>query len=183
MTPIPRPMDPHVRGIMRENESESFAQPWKHTGSRWARRGGFTSLICCCGCFFHFIPFEIKGKIPHTRSCLCRLWHGAWTCFLTRSEDWGTMRGTCLCVHAVACECAWQHECVCWMERVKRLLNTTSPGLQIFHNYLEDQGFYFKASFPLWHKDVKSGLALRASSRVCFLIFIGCWCLFWWWME
>lgn len=31
------------------------------------------------------------------------------------------------------------------MERVKRLLNTTSPELQIFHNYLEDQGFYFKA--------------------------------------
>lgn len=34
--------------------------------------------------------------------------------------------------------------CVCWMGRVKRLLNTTSPELQIIHNYLEDQGFYFK---------------------------------------
>lgn len=45
-----------------------------------------------------------EKKIPHIRSCLSWLWHGAWTCFLTRSEDWGTVRGTCLCVRGLVGE-------------------------------------------------------------------------------
>lgn len=40
--------------------------------------------------------------------------------------------------------CAWTRGGACddmnvsWMQRVKRLLNTTVPELQIFNNYLED---------------------------------------------
>lgn len=54
---------PHRKRIMRQNESKSFTQPWKLTGSRWALLCGFTSLICCCGCSTRFIPFEKKSPI------------------------------------------------------------------------------------------------------------------------
>lgn len=84
-----------------------------------------------------------KKKIPHIQSCLSWLWHGAWTCFLTRSEDWGSVRGTCLCVRGLVGE---RVTTVSWLQRVKRLLNTTAPELQIFNNYLEDWGFYIKLS-------------------------------------
>lgn len=147
--------------------NQSFTRPCKLQRSRWARLCGFTCLICCCGCFSRFIPSEKKTLI---QSCLSKLWHGAWTCFFIpkyRLRHWEGNTLVCVCA-------GWRG----WRGYFVPL----PPQLQIFNNYLEDWGFYFKvlsSSVAQWGQP---GPASRASSSggICYLIFIGRWCLSWW---
>lgn len=101
------------------------------TGYRRARLCAFTSFIYyVVAALFTLFHLNKTRWIPHIRPCLCWLWHGAWTCFLTRSKDWGTVRETCLCVSATT----WKG--------VRSLSNTAAPVLPIFNNHLEERGCF-----------------------------------------
>lgn len=53
---------------------------------------------------FSFYSLEKSRWMPYIGPCACWLWHGTWTCFLTRSKDRGTMRETCSHASATAWE-------------------------------------------------------------------------------
>lgn len=101
----------------------------RFTGYRRARVRAFTSFIYVVSAFLALFHLNKTRWIPHIRPCLCWLWHGAWTCFLTRSKDWGAVRETCLCVSATT----WKG--------VRSLLNTATLASN-FNNYLEERGCF-----------------------------------------
>lgn len=86
-----------------------------------------------------------------------------------------------VCAH-IPSQCASDCMSVCWMDGEGEggyvvPLPLSFKSLLII---LQTETFFF-LSWQKKEEEGKSGLALRASSReeICYLIFIGCWCLFW----
>lgn len=98
---IPDPQkDPHVKRIMRSNELHDCG------GSRATEGLAFvvSQASFMLSLLFSFYSLEKSRWMPYIGPCACWLWHGTWTCFLTRSKDRGTMRETCLHASATAWE-------------------------------------------------------------------------------
>lgn len=119
----------HRRTLICEenNEIKWITWLWRLTGYRRARRCAFTSFIYVVAALL-YSPGK-SGWIWYIGPRLCWWWHGVWTCFLTRSKDWGTVRGNML-----VCNCDYAG-------RVWSLLNTAAPQLPIFNKYLKERGF------------------------------------------
>lgn len=130
----------HRRTLTCEENNEIKWITWlrRLTGYRRARLCAFTSFIYVVAALLALFHLNKTRWIPHIRPCLCWLWHGAWTCFLTRSKDWGTVRETCLCVSATI------------LKGVRSLLNIAIPLLPIFNNYLEEA--VLQVRVYLWQK-------------------------------
>lgn len=116
------------------NEIKWIISLCRLTGYRRVRLFAFTSFIFVVAALLALFHLNKTRWIPHIWPCLCWLWHGAWTCFLTRSKDWGTVRETCLCVSATT----WKG--------LRSLLNTAAPLPPIFNNYLEERGCFAATS-------------------------------------